>query len=422
MAIFNPKKLRLDFPILHQANGLIYLDNGATSQRPAVVIDGVCEFYRKYNANVHRGLSIIGENATSLYEQAREKVATFIHAFPEEIVFVRGTTEGLNFVAATWGKSHIKAGDEIVTTQIEHHANLLPWQRLAQEKGAKLQYIACDTNTFSFKENVVDVITDKTKLVAVTHCSNVLDEVWSSNLQLQDVIQKAHKVGAKVVIDAAQSAPNKKIDVKDLDVDFLTFSGHKMLGPTGIGVLYIKKSLHDEVEPYHVGGSMVYEVDFKTASWAEPPAKYEAGTPAIAQAIGLGIAVDYITEKIDFDALRKHTGSLCSHLIDELQKIEGVHIYGNIERLRKGGHLVSFGVDGMHVHDLCSFLSQKNIAVRAGHHCAQPLAKVLGIGTSLRVSFYVYNTVDDVQACVKGLHEAITFFRKGRGSHGFLKP
>ncbi|MCK4651165.1 SufS family cysteine desulfurase [Candidatus Babeliales bacterium] len=407
----DPKKLKCDFPILNRKDAIIYLDNGATTHKPIQVIQAVSTFYEKYNSNVHRGLSELGENATTLYEGARKKIAEFINAESEEIIFTKGTTEGINFVASAWGFDNVAVGDQIIITNVEHHSNILPWQRLAKRSGAELKFIRLNPETFFLKIDVPDLINEKTKIVAITHRSNVLSDVWESSDQLKKLIKSAHNVGAKVLIDAAQSVPHEKIDVKDLDVDFLTFSGHKMLGPTGVGVLYIKKELHEKLEPYQLGGSMVYLVMEEKFEWKEAPFKYEAGTPPIAQAIGLDCAVEYINNNVDYKQLKDHESSLCQNLIENLQKIDDVNIYGNLERLKKNGHLVSLSVDGIHAHDLCSYLSSKKIVVRAGHHCAQPLAYALGIKSSLRVSFYLYNTHQDVENFLKEFRGAVNFFK-----------
>ncbi len=413
MAIFDPEKIKLDFPILNQKTKLVYLDNGATTQKPYQVIENIKEFYEKYNSNVHRSIHELGEGATSFYEDARQKVATFINAEQEEVVFTSGTTESINFVADSWLRKNIKKDDEVLVTQIEHHANFLPWLRIAQEFGAKIRFVELDKKTFSFNNfdpETSDLINEKTKLVAVTHSSNVLGDVWDEeNNQLEKLIKRSHQVGAKVLLDCAQTVGRRKIDVKKLDVDFLAFSGHKMLAPTAIGVLFIKKDLFDSVRPYRVGGSMVHNVSFNKAEWRKAPNKYEAGTPPISQAIALGTAIDYLNN-INFDKLKKHEAKLCDTLIDGLQKIEGLKILGNIDQLKKSGHLVCFTIDGIHAHDLSAFLSEKGIAVRSGNHCAQPLADLLGVDSSVRVSFYLYNLLQDVDDFLKALDEAIKYF------------
>jgi cysteine desulfurase / selenocysteine lyase len=411
--MFDSKKVKLDFPIFNKKfdfGNLTYLDSAATSQKPKQVIDGTMFFYENYNANVYRSIYELGETATSLFDSARDKVAKFINAFPEEIVFTSGTTEGINFVADAWAKKNISSGDQIVITNAEHHANLLPWQRVAHENKAELKFLKLNFKNFLIDlSDLEKIINEKTKLVAITHSSNMIGDVWGG--QLEKVIKRARQVGAKILIDAAQTAPRQKIDVKKLDADFLVFSGHKMLGPTGVGVLFIKKEMHDSVEPYQVGGSMVYSVSLENATWKQAPYKFEAGTPPIAQVIGLGYAIDYLNSNIDFDALQEHEALLCTKLIQELEKIEGVRILGNKEDLKKIGHLVSFAVNNIHAHDLGAFLGQKGVSVRSGNHCAQPLAILLGAESSLRVSFYIYNTLQDVEIFVDELKKAIKFFR-----------
>ncbi|MCX5922628.1 MAG: cysteine desulfurase [Candidatus Dependentiae bacterium] len=391
------KNIRNDFPILKQKmNGhpLIYFDNASTSQKPQAVLDALMNFYTTTNANIHRGIYTIGEQATQAYEDARVKVARFINAQdPSEIVFTSGTTESINLVASTWGVCDLEEGDEILITELEHHSNMVPWQLLAYKQSAKLKFIPVlpdgrlDTKTLS------KLITSRTKIVSLSHVSNAL----GVHNGIQDIITAAHAVDAMVMIDAAQSVPHQPIDVQAMNCDFLAFSGHKMLAPTGIGVLYIKKDLHDFMSPYQVGGGMVQEVDFKEATWRSMPQKLEAGTPPIAQAIGLGAAIDYLQSSVDWAALRAHEAALCTQLIDGLSTIPSIKLLGPLDELKKVGHMVSFTVDGMHPHDVAAYLNNYGICVRAGHHCAQPLAKKLGIEASVRVSFYCYNTVAEVK-------------------------
>lgn len=408
--MFDTKKLKKDFPIFENNNNLVYLDSAATTQKPRQMIQSVVDFYEKYNSNVHRSIHELGESSTSLYEQAREKIAKFLNAEPSEIIFTSGTTEGINFIADAWARQNVLKNDVIVTTQVEHHANFLPWMRITKNNEAKLKYLEIDINDYSIKNPEKDFWDDKIKLVSVSGNSNVLGEIWSEG-QLEKIIEQAHKIGAKVLLDASQMAPCKKIDLKKINVDFLVLSGHKMLGPTGIGVLYIKKDLHEKVEPYQVGGSMVQAASFHDATWKSAPHKFEAGTPPIAQAIGFGAAIDYLDEKVNFDEFAKHNSMLSSLLIDELLKIDKIKIWGNIDRLKKTGHLVCFSLPDIHAHDISGYLGQKNIAVRSGHHCAQPLAMALRINSSVRVSFYVYNTKNDVIYFLEKLNETIDFFR-----------
>jgi cysteine desulfurase/selenocysteine lyase len=400
------KRLRADFPILSQKiNGypLIACDNASTSHKPQSVIDAITTFYTTTNANIYRGIHLFAEQATQQYEAARNKVAHFIGALPEEIVFTRGCTSGINFVVATWGDENIKAGDEIVMTELEHHANLLPWQRLAHKKGALLKFIPIFPDGSLDLSCLNSLITDKTKMVSVIHVSNAI----GTHVDIKTIIARAQAVGARVLIDAAQSVPHQKINVHDLRCDFLVFSGHKLLGPTGIGVLYIKKELHSQIEPYEVGGGMVEDVDCAYATWASAPQKFEAGTPPIAQAIGLGVAIDYLNEQINFDELAVYEAQLCSRLIDGLLLIKGIKILGPIEELKKRGHVVSFLVETYHSHDVAAFLDSRGISVRAGHHCAQPFAKKLGYDASVRVSFYFYNTIEEVDFIIAVMQELV---------------
>ncbi|MFH1461818.1 MAG: aminotransferase class V-fold PLP-dependent enzyme [bacterium] len=408
--MFNAEKLKKDFPIFENNKNLVYLDSAATTQKPRQMVQAIVDFYEKYNSNVHRSIHELGESSTSLYEQARKKIAKFLNVDLEEIIFTSGTTEGINFVADAWARQNVLNGDVIVTTQVEHHANFLPWMRVTKNNGAKLKYLQLDINDYSIKNPELGFWDDKIKLVAVSGNSNALGEIWTEG-QLEKIIDSAHKIGARVLLDASQMAPCKKIDLKKLNVDFLVLSGHKMLGPTGIGILYIKKDLHEKVEPYQVGGSMVQAVSFHDATWKSAPYKFEAGTPPIAQAIGFGAAIDYLNENVNFDDFSKYMAQLCSILIDGLLKIDKIKIWGNIDRLKKTGHLVCFSLPDIHAHDISGFLGQQNIAVRSGHHCAQPLATALRINSSVRVSFYVYNTKRDVECFLEKLNETIKFFR-----------
>jgi len=399
------KHLRKDFPILEQElNGypLIYFDSAATSQRPKQVVDSLVEFYTKFNSNIHRSVHAFSEQATGMFESARQKVAEFIGAQDtSEIIFTRGTTESLNFVAATWGMKHIGSGDEILLTEMEHHANLIPWQQVAQKNGATLKFIPITENGSLDLSKLSDLISDKTKLVAITHASNVL----GTHVDVERIAKEARKVGAKMCVDAAQTSPHQKLDVKKLDCDFMAFSGHKMLAPTGIGVLYIKKELHDEIPPYHFGGGMVFEVDFDKASWQMPPYKFESGTPAIAQVVGLGAAIDYYNDKVNFEEAQKYESELTTQALEGLQQMEKVKILGPVDELKKSGHLATFVVDGMHSHDVAAYLSNFGLCTRAGHHCAQPLAKKLGVISSVRASFMFYNTPQEVDEFLRMMRE-----------------
>ncbi len=400
------KNIRHHFPILQrriQGKPLIYFDNAATTHKPQAVLDAVNDFYLQHNGPTHRAIYALAEEATALYEQARLTVAQFINAHDaREIVFTGGTTESINLIASTWAAEHIKAGDEIVVSELEHHANLLPWQRVAQRAGALLRFIPVLPNGTLDLDALSGLITSATKLVAVSHVSNA---VGTEN-DIARIIKVAHAVGAKVVIDAAQSAPHQIIDVQKLDADFIAFSGHKMLAPTGIGVLYCPLRMHSELSPYQLGGGMVYEANFGAFTPLPMPYLLQAGTPPIAQAIGLAAAIRYLQAWIDFDDLRIHQAQLCAQLIDGLSHHERITVVGPVEQLKQSGHLVSFYIDGIHAHDGAAYLNTHGIAVRAGHHCAQPLAKKLGLDSSIRASFYVYNTAAEVEvmlAAIKSL-------------------
>ena len=399
------KQLREDFPIFSQEiNGypLVYLDSAATSQKPQQVIDTVVDFYTKYNSNIHRSVHAFSEQATGMFEDTRKKVAEFIGAADSsEIIFTKGTTEGLNFVAATWGQTYVGQGDEILMTQMEHHANLLPWQQVAEKKGATLKFIPITKDGLLDLSELPNLISQKTKVVAVIHASNVL----GTHVDVATIAKAAHAVGAKVVVDAAQTSPHQKLDVQKLGCDFLAFSGHKMLAPTGVGVLYIKKELHDLVPPYQFGGGMVFEACYDKSIWQFAPYKFEAGTPAISQVVGLGAAIDYYNKNINFDDARKYEAQLTAQAIDGLQQMEKIKILGPIEQLKTSGHLVTFSVDGIHSHDVAAYLSNFGVCTRAGHHCAQPLAKKLGVASSVRASFMFYNTPQEVETFLRVMQD-----------------
>lgn len=401
------KKLRSDFPILNKKiNGkpLIYLDNAATTQKPQQVIDAITKFYTEQNAPVRRGIYELAEQATQLFEDARATIAKYIGAYPNETIITKGTTEGINFVADAWALEHVRAGDEILVSELEHHSNFLPWQRLAERTGAALRVVPITEQGDLDYAAFGNMFSSKTKLVAITHVSNVL----GTTLDIKYIIDAAHAVGAKVLVDAAQSVPHQQINVHELGCDFLVFSGHKMLGPTGVGVLYISKAIQNEVAPYQLGGGMVFEVDSDRSTWLESPYKFEAGTPPIAQAIGLAAAINYINEYINIQKLQQHEALLCSYLIDELKILPHVRILGPIDQIKRKGHLVSFSVEHIHGHDIAAFLATKGICVRAGHHCAQILHTRLQINASVRVSFYVYNTQEEVEILIQALKQLLS--------------
>ena len=403
------KFMKHDFPIFNQTiNGypLRYLDNASTSQKPQVIIDAMVDFYTTKNANIYRGSHAFAERATQEYEDARSMVAQFIGARADEIIFTSGCTESLNYVAAGWAMCHIQPGDTIVVSALEHHANILPWQRIVEQKNAMLRIIPIHQDGTLNLANLNQIIGPGTKLVSITHTSNAL----GTQVDLMPIVKRAHEVGALVCIDAAQSVAHKRIDVRALNCDFLAFSGHKLFGPTGIGVLYIKKDIQPQVEPYQVGGGMVFEVSWADSTYLQSVNRFEAGTPPIAQAIGLAAAITYL-QTLDFEALATHEAALCTALIQGLEGIAGTRILGPIDQLRRSGHMVSFTLEAIHSHDVVAFLSDRGICVRAGNHCAQPLFTTLGLEGSVRASFAGYNTLEDVEFLLKSLFELVTLFK-----------
>ncbi|BDC56254.1 cysteine desulfurase [Bacillus altitudinis] len=401
----NIKDVREQFPILHQqVNGhdLVYLDSAATSQKPRVVIDAMNEYYRSYNSNVHRGVHTLGTRATDAYEGAREKVRAFIGASSvQEIIFTRGTTTALNTVAISYARANIKEGDEIVITHMEHHANIIPWQQAAKATGATLKYIPLQEDGTLSLEDVKQTITHQTKIVAVTHVSNVLGTINP----IKDIAKIAHDHGAIIVVDGAQSTPHMQIDVQDLDCDFFAFSGHKMCGPTGIGVLYGKKDLLNNMEPAEFGGEMIDFVDLYDSTWKELPWKFEAGTPIIAGAIGLGKAIDFLND-IGMEEVSRYEHQLATYALERFKELEGVTVYGPQHR----AGLVTFNLDDVHPHDASTVLDTEGVAIRAGHHCAQPLMKWLGVSATARASFYLYNTEEEIDELMAALRKTKEYF------------
>ncbi|MCY3783443.1 MAG: cysteine desulfurase [Chloroflexi bacterium] len=400
--------LRRDFPILAQAvrgKPLVYLDNAATSQKPQVVIEAVHDYYTTTNANIHRGIHYLSEKGTAAYEDARVRISTFINARrPHEVVFTRGTTDGINMVARAWGDENIASGDEILLTEVEHHSNLVPWQALAKRRGARLRFIPTDGAGVIDLDAYGGMLGPQTKLVAVHHVSNVLGVI----APVAEMARLAHEHGAVIAVDGAQSAPHMPVDVQALDVDFLTFSGHKMAGPTGIGILYGKEALLDAMEPAHFGGSMIRMVELESSTWADLPDKFEGGTPNIAGAIGLGVAVDYL-KHVGMDAINAHSRQLGSYAVNVLSDMPGVTVHGPDADGERGG-VVSFTVNDLHPHDVGTVLDGEGIAIRAGHHCAQPLMRKLGVHATARASVYLYNTTDEIDRLVEGVDKAQRFF------------
>ena len=402
------KQIRGDFSFFSRKDPYVFLDSAATTQKPRQVIDRMSQFYAYGMAPVFRATYHAAEQATELYENTRAAVAQFINAQPNEIVFTSGTTDSINVVATSWAREHIVAGDEILITQLEHSSNVLVWQALVHEKKAKLVIVPItpdgelDMHAFAY------LLSKKTKLVAVTHVSNAI----GTHVDIAQIIKQAHAIGARVLLDAAQSVPHQRVDFKKLDVDFLAFSGHKMCGPTGIGVLFVRQELHDQLIPYRYGGGMVRELAIDgTSKWEPMPRLLEAGTPPIAQVIGLAAAIDYLTSAVNFDELVKYEAQLTAYAIEELKKIDRVRIIGPLEQLKKNGHLVSFVVDGVHAHDVAAFLDaqQPSVAVRAGQQCAQLVHAALQIPASVRLSFYLYTTIEEIDTCVKHIKKLVQY-------------
>lgn len=406
MSNFDVNKVREDFPILAQkVNGkdLVYLDNGASSQVPNAVIERTSKYLEEEHSNIHRGVHYLSQHATSAYEAAREKVKRFINAREaKECIFVRGTTEGCNLVAYSYGRKFINEGDEIILSQMEHHANIIPWQVIAEEKGAKIRVIPMNERGELIIEEYENMLNERTKIVAVTHVSNSLGTINP----VKEMIATAHKFGVPVFVDGAQAIPHFPVDVQDLDADFYTFSGHKMFAPTGSGVLYGKKEWLDKLPPYQTGGGMIRTVTFEKTTYAPIPEKFEAGTPAIAANIGLGAAIDYLNS-IDFEAAAKYEHELLEYATEKLSAIEGVKIIGTA---REKASVLSFTIEGVHPHDIGTILDQQGIAVRAGHHCAQPVMQFFDVPATARASFAFYNTKEEVDKLAEAVRKVIDVF------------
>jgi cysteine desulfurase/selenocysteine lyase len=404
--LLDPNNYRPDFPILTQKvhnKTLVYFDNAATTQKPIKVIESITRYYQEYNANVHRAIHYLGEKATEALEQARMKIARFINAQSErQIIFTRGTTESINLVAHAWGRKFISTGDEIILSEMEHHSNLIPWQLLAHEVGAKLKFIPfTDEGTIDFAV-FGRLLTGQTKLIAITHMSNVFGTINP----IKKIITMAHDRGVPVLLDAAQSVPHLPIDVQYLNCDFMAFSGHKMCGPTGIGALYAKSRILENMNPYQGGGEMISSVWLENATWNEIPHKFEAGTPHIAGAVGWGAALDYLSD-IGMIPIALYEQELTTYALEKLSALKNMRIYGTAPE--RGG-VISFNLGEIHPHDLSHFLDQQGIAVRAGHHCAQPIMRKLNIAATTRMSLYFYNTKKEVDFAVEKLEEARQFF------------
>ena len=413
---FDAIAIRKDFPIfdrtIRDGKRLVYLDSGATSQKPQSVIDAELDFYRLHNAAVHRGAHQLAEEATDIYEGAREIVAKFIGADVNEVVFTKNATESLNLVAYAIGNApvgnrfHLNSGDGIVVTEMEHHANLIPWQQLAARTGATLSWFEVTPDGRLDLSKIDSIITEKTKVVALTHQSNVLGTI----IPLDEIVKRAHQVGAVVVLDACQSVPHMAVDVKALDIDFLAFSGHKAVGPTGVGVFWGKSELLAELPPFLTGGSMIETVTMTGATWAPAPKKFEAGVPNMAQAAGLGAALKYLTNS-GLEDIHQHELALTSYLLDEFKQISDLTIIGPTSMESRGG-TISFTFGDIHPHDLGQFLDSQGIAVRTGHHCAWPLNRKMGVVATTRASLYLYNTIEDCDALVAGINDAQRYFAR----------
>ena len=400
-------RYRADFPILGRrihGKPLVYLDNSATSQKPRVVLDALNDYYTRMNANVHRGLHTLSEEATNAYENARERVARFINAPARNLVFVRNTTEGINLVASAWGRKNVRAGDEIVLSVMEHHSNIVPWQMLARESGAVLRYIDIREDGSLDMDHADRLISEKTRIVALAHMSNVLGTVNS----IEAIAARARQVGALIFVDAAQSVPHMPVDVQRMGCDFFTFSGHKMCGPTGIGGLYGREELLEAMDPYMGGGSMIDEVRLEGFTCADIPEKFEAGTPNIAHAIVFGDVVDYL-DTVGMEQIHVHERALTDYTVERLEAIDGLTVYGHAPG--RGG-AISFNLDDMHPSDLSTVLDRQGVAIRAGHHCAQPLMRRLGTpyGATARASLYFYNTSDEIDIMIDAIHKARNLF------------
>jgi cysteine desulfurase / selenocysteine lyase len=408
-SIVNSYALRNDFPIFKKKiNGkeLVYLDNASTTQKPYSVIDSITDFYTNYNSNIHRAVYQLAEEATELYEQSRKKIANFINACPEEIVFTRNTTESINLIAHSWARSNLKKDDGVVITELEHHSNIVPWQILCQEIGTRLEYVGIDENGFLDLEHMIELISSKkVKLVSLSHMSNVLGTI----VPIERIIKIAHEHGIPVIVDGAQSVPHIPVNVKNMDCDFLVFSAHKMLGPTGVGVLYAKKELLENMRPFMGGGDMIKEVFKFHTNYNEVPYKFEAGTPNIADVVGYGAAIDYL-EKIGMENIRRHEISLTEYALESMLSLKYVTVYGPRDPKYRGG-VISFNIADIHPHDLATIMNDHGIAIRSGHHCAQVLMQRLDVPATSRASFYIYNTKEEIDKFVNAIKEAGRIFK-----------
>ncbi len=407
----NIENIRRDFPILqrkvHNNKPLVYFDNAATTQKPIQVIDSIHNYYLNYNSNIHRAVHQLAEEATAAYELTRDKVAKFINVKSrEELVFVRGTTEAINLVSYSWGRQNVQKGDIVVTTEYEHHSNIVPWQLLTKEKEAKLEYIGVDDNGELILDQLDGYLdTGRVKLVTFSHMSNVLGTITNA----EEIIKRCHKKGVKVLVDAAQSVPHMKVDVQKLDCDFFAFSAHKMLGPTGVGLLWARKEILENMQPFNGGGDMIREVHKYETTWNDLPYKFEAGTPNIADVIAFSAALDYL-ENIDMDKVREHEIELTKYALEKMSTIKGIKLYGTSDMKKRGG-VISFNLGDIHPHDLATIIDEDGVAIRSGHHCAQVLMERLDVSATSRASFYIYNTKEEVDVFIRSLNRARELFR-----------
>jgi cysteine desulfurase/selenocysteine lyase len=401
-------EIRADFPLLErEVNGkpLVYVDNAATSQKPASVIEAIESYYRHSNANIHRAVYELGEESTALYEGAKQRVADFVGGAFEETIFTRNVTEAINLVRYTWGRENVKAGDKVLITEMEHHSNIVPWQLLCQEQGATLEYLTVgEEGKLDLGELDAKLAAGRVKLVAVAHISNVLGTINP----VEEITRRAREAGATVLIDGAQAVPQQPVDVREVGADFYGFTGHKMLGPTGIGVLWARRELLEQMPPFLGGGDMIRTVELRESTWNDLPWKFEAGTSSIADGVGLGAAVDYLSA-LGMNAVRAHERELTAYALERLAELPGLRIYGP-ERADERGGLVSFQMEGVHPHDIAEICNREAVCIRAGHHCAQPLMRALGVSATARASFGVYNTRDDVDRLVGALGKAREIF------------
>jgi len=405
------ENVRKDFAILQRKvrdnKPLVYLDNASTTQKPKQVIDALVNYYNNYNANIHRSVYSIAEEATEAYEKSRDKVAKFLNIPKrEEIIFVRGTTEAINLVAYSWGRKYVKEGDIIVTTEYEHHSNIVPWQLLVKEKRAKLEYIGMDDNGELILDHLDKYLaTGKVKLVTFSLMSNVLGTITDA----EKIISRCKEAGVKTLVDAAQAVPHMSVDIEKLDCDFFAFSAHKMLGPTGIGVLWVRKNVLETMDPFHGGGDMIREVHKYETTWNDLPYKFEAGTPNIADVIGFGAAIDYLSE-LGMDNVRAHEIELTKYAFEKMSQINGITIYGTKDISKRGG-VISFNFHDVHPHDVATIIDREGIAIRSGHHCAQVLMERLDVSATNRVSFYIYNTKDDIDKLIQSLEKVSELYK-----------